>query len=104
MANISSPVLLLFAKKSFYYGLGGRCACHSHPLISRRSQSRLASSSSSEKVAAAPPKPTYLNVFDRQAKLYQRERAASASNSNLFDYLKDEVYNILLFCHELIVL
>ncbi|XP_043289190.1 arginine-hydroxylase NDUFAF5, mitochondrial [Venturia canescens] len=32
-----------------------------------------------------------MNVFDRNAKLLQRERAARASNVKLYDYLKDEV-------------
>ena len=39
----------------------------------------------------APPKPNQLNVFDRQAKLVQRERAASAEDSKIYDYIKEEV-------------
>ncbi|XP_021955417.1 arginine-hydroxylase NDUFAF5, mitochondrial [Folsomia candida] len=39
----------------------------------------------------APAKPTYLNVFDRKAKLLQRQRALVGNSSGVFDYLKDEV-------------
>lgn len=47
-----------------------------------------------------PSKPSYLNVFDRHAKLLQRKRAAilnqenkSEDGSGLYDYIKDEVMN-----------
>ena len=39
----------------------------------------------------APPKPNQLYVFDRQAKLVQRERAASIEDSKTYDYIKEEV-------------
>ena len=32
-----------------------------------------------------------MNVFDRQAKRMQRNRAAAAQNAHIFNYLKDEV-------------
>lgn len=34
---------------------------------------------------------TTLNIFDRYTKFLQRERAASAKDVNLYDYLKDEM-------------
>ena len=34
-----------------------------------------------------------MNVFDRKAKLLQRNRAAAAENFKVFDYLKDEASN-----------
>lgn len=34
---------------------------------------------------------TTLNIFDRYTKFLQRERAASATDVNLYDYLKDEL-------------
>lgn len=36
---------------------------------------------------------TIMNVFDRKAKRIQRDRAAMAENHQVFDYIKDEVYN-----------
>ncbi|CAG7825926.1 unnamed protein product, partial [Allacma fusca] len=39
----------------------------------------------------APPKPNQLNVFDRQAKLLQRERSAMLPDSGVFDYIREEV-------------
>lgn len=32
-----------------------------------------------------------LNIFDRYTKFLQRERAATAKDVNLYDYLKDEI-------------
>nr|XP_031827070.1 arginine-hydroxylase NDUFAF5, mitochondrial isoform X1 [Nomia melanderi] len=39
----------------------------------------------------ALPSDSVMYVFDRNAKLLQRERAASASDVKLYDYIKDEV-------------
>lgn len=35
--------------------------------------------------------PNLLNVFDRNTKSLQRQRAAIADDVNLYDYLKDEI-------------
>lgn len=32
-----------------------------------------------------------MNIFDRRTKTLQRERAATASDVNVYDYLKDEI-------------
>lgn len=32
-----------------------------------------------------------MNIFDRNSKNLQRERAASATDANVYDYLKDEI-------------
>jgi hypothetical protein len=39
-----------------------------------------------------------LNVFDRNAKRLQRNRAASAENYKVYDYLKDEVSMFYIIC------
>ncbi|KAF7388103.1 NADH dehydrogenase ubiquinone 1 alpha subcomplex assembly factor 5 [Vespula maculifrons] len=39
----------------------------------------------------ALPPGSSMNIFDRQAKLLQRERAVNASDVKLYDYIKDEV-------------
>ncbi len=36
-------------------------------------------------------KETVMNVFDRQAKRMQKNRAAVASDAEVYDYIKDEV-------------
>lgn len=46
--------------------------------------------SMSKSVLALPPN-SVMNVFDRDSKLLQRERAARAPDVHLYDYLKDEV-------------
>lgn len=38
----------------------------------------------------ALPVDSVMYVFDRNAKRLQRERAAQASDANLYDYIKDE--------------
>lgn len=49
------------------------------------------------------PRSAGLNVFDRNAKLLQRERAAARPDASVYDYLKDEVgspiemFNLLLY-------
>lgn len=50
----------------------------------------------STEIKPAPPRPNYLNVFDRQAKLLQRKRAAHQNSqpnepTGIYDYIKDEV-------------
>lgn len=37
------------------------------------------------------PNDTSVNIFDRKAKVLQRERAAISSDVHLFDYVKEEV-------------
>lgn len=39
-----------------------------------------------------------LNVFDRKAKKLHRDWSASQENGKMYDYLKDEVSFIILFC------
>lgn len=71
-------------------------------VIRRRHESdgvlvRVCGSNFSTQNKPAPPRPSYLNVFDRQAKLLQRRRAAnlnkmqSVETSGVYDYIKDEV-------------
>ena len=38
-----------------------------------------------------------MNVFDRQAKKLQRERAASRDDYHIFNYLKDEVIQSIYY-------
>lgn len=47
-------------------------------------------STSSRRALSLPPD-SVMNIFDRRAKLLQRERAAKAEDVNVYDYLKDEV-------------
>lgn len=66
----------------------------SHCKISRFNRQQLSTESK-----AAPPRPNYLNVFDRKTKLLQRKRAAhmtsniikGANDVGIYDYIKDEV-------------
>ncbi|XP_049829781.1 arginine-hydroxylase NDUFAF5, mitochondrial [Schistocerca gregaria] len=48
-------------------------------------------SCSSAALQIKPPAESVVDIFDREAKLYQRQRAALAADVELYDYLKEEV-------------
>lgn len=52
---------------------------------------RIARSLSSSSFCFQLPRDSVMNVFDRNAKLLQKERAARAPDVKLYDYVKDEV-------------
>ncbi|XP_001601244.1 arginine-hydroxylase NDUFAF5, mitochondrial [Nasonia vitripennis] len=62
-------------------------ACSKKMLVCKSTKGQISTSSS---VLALPPN-SVMYVFDRNAKLLQRERAAKAEDVNVYDYLKDEI-------------
>jgi hypothetical protein len=67
------------------------CGGCGRQIVNRLSSTNSQQKFSSTKEKGAQAKPSYLNVFDRDAKGLQRRRAAAMEDSNLYDYLKDEV-------------
>lgn len=69
---------------------GRRASSRSHLRESRSPLESSRNDPASAPMSTLPPD-SPMNVFDRRAKLLQRERAARDANVELYDYIKDEV-------------
>ncbi len=73
----------------------GRCCCGSAASWRRRQQQQ--QQQQSTRLLHRPPpllqmhNESVMNVFDRRAKLLQRERAAAAEDPSQFDFIKEEI-------------
>ncbi len=77
-------------------GATGRCCCGSAASWRRRQQQQQQQQQSIRLLHRPPPllqmrNESVMNVFDRRAKLLQRERAAAAEDPSQFDFIKEEI-------------